>query len=298
MVKGYLYALLSTFCFALPTVFTVFAYQDGLTPQSLVFNQTLIAAILLTLYIKWIGVPLPRPTLRSTVDFFLAGAGKAITVMAMFMAISVMDVSLVMTLIFMYPASVVLLELFIDKKRLNPQQIAGLFCTLAGELFVLEVFQGDFSQLSAIGILLGLVSGLAWGWMIYWSNKQLGAFPPLIVTGYTTIVSVVLYLIMMPPLYLFTTPITLPMIGWSLFFGVIAQVVALLFMFTGINRIGAARFSIISVCELPITVLLAFLLLGEQMDAWQLIGGGLILSGIVLFDWAQFHAALVRSEAL
>lgn len=297
MVKGYLYSLFSTFCFALPTVFTVFAYRDGLTPQSLVFNQTLIAALLLVLYIKWIGQPFPRLGMRSATDFFLAGAGKALTVMTMFMAIDVMDVSLVMTLIFMYPAFVVLLELFIDKKSLNRQQVAGLVCTLAGELFVLKVFWGDFSQFSARGILLGLLSGLAWGWMIYWSNKKLSSYPPLVVTGYTTVVSLILYLFMMPPLYFFTTKLTLPMIGWSLFFGVIAQVVALLFMFTGIKRIGAARFSIISVCELPLTVLLAFFILGEQLDAWQLFGGLLIVAGIVLFDWSQIRTITAQREA-
>lgn len=296
MVKGYLYSLFSTFCFALPTVFTVFAYQDGLTPKSLVFNQTAIAAVLLLLYVMWTGEAFPRLTKQSTSDFFLAGAGKAVTVIAMFMAIKLMNVSLVLTLIFMYPAFVVLLEYFIDKKSLRIQQVLGLVCTFVGELLVLKIFQGEFQQLSAMGTLLGILSGVAWGWMIYWSNKKLSVFSSIIVTSYTTIISLILYLFMIPPIYLFTTKITLPMIGWSLFFGGVAQVLALLLMFTAIKRIGAARFSIISVFELPLTVFLAFLIVGEQMDFWQIVGGLLILTGIILFDWTQFRAGLLLRE--
>lgn len=163
---------------------------------------------------------------------------------------------------------------------------------------MLKVFQGEFQQLSAMGTFLGILSGLAWGWMIYWSNKKLSAYSAIVVTSYTTIISVILYLFMIPPLYLFTTKITLPMIGWSLFFGVISQVLALLFMFIAIKQIGAARFSIVSVFELPLTVLLAFLIVGEQMDIWQIAGGLCILSGIILFDWSQFRTVLAKREAM
>ncbi|WP_157071910.1 DMT family transporter, partial [Cupriavidus sp. HPC(L)] len=58
-------------------------------------------------------------------------------------------------------------------------------------------------------------------------------------------------------------------------------VLAILTFFAGLQRLGAAQASMLSTLEPVVTVLLAALLLGEQIGMTQAIGGGLILAGVL-----------------
>ncbi|RJS59215.1 DMT family transporter [Bacillus sp. PK3_68] len=286
MLKGYMYSFLSTIFFALPTVFLVLAYKDNLTPNSLILNQSLIAAILIFIYIKATGQKLPKLTRSNLIDFILTGAiGKAGTTIALFYAINYMSVSLVMTIVFMYPAIIIVLEYVFDKQKISLLQLWGLLIIFLGETLVMKVFQGEFYSLSLKGVALSLTASIAFGWMLYWTNKKLNTFEPVIVTGYTTFFCTICLLVLMPPVYLFTDKMTLPLIMWSLFFAITTSVLANLFLFASVKYIGAARSSIISILELPLTVLFAFLLLKEHMDIVQILGTTLIFLGICFFNW-------------
>jgi drug/metabolite transporter (DMT)-like permease len=55
-----------------------------------------------------------------------------------------------------------------------------------------------------------------------------------------------------------------------------------LFQAGAISRIGAERGALASTIGPPAALILGMLLLGEQPDAWQLLGTGIIVAGIVL----------------
>lgn len=50
----------------------------------------------------------------------------------------------------------------------------------------------------------------------------------------------------------------------------------------GIKKIGAARASLISTAEPPLCLLLAFLILGETLSLWQLLGSLLVFASMIL----------------
>ena len=53
-------------------------------------------------------------------------------------------------------------------------------------------------------------------------------------------------------------------------------------MYLGIRRIGAFHASVASIAGLPCILVLAYLILGERMNLWQMLGGGLILLSVAL----------------
>lgn len=59
---------------------------------------------------------------------------------------------------------------------------------------------------------------------------------------------------------------------------------AILLLFSGMEKIGAARASLLSTLEPFSAVLMAYFLLGEKLTFPQLIGGGLILVGIMVIE--------------
>ncbi len=74
--------------------------------------------------------------------------------------------------------------------------------------------------------------------------------------------------------------------GWGVAVGIAiaSTVVAILAMFAGMARIGAARASILSTLEPVITVILAALLLRESLGITQLVGGVLIVVSALLLN--------------
>ena len=65
---------------------------------------------------------------------------------------------------------------------------------------------------------------------------------------------------------------------------VICTVVPILTMYEAISRLGAARFSLVASVGPVLTILLAFLLLGERLMWVQAIGGFFILASVPVLE--------------
>jgi drug/metabolite transporter (DMT)-like permease len=68
----------------------------------------------------------------------------------------------------------------------------------------------------------------------------------------------------------------------ALFLALLVWLLPYLFLLRAIKLVGASRASLVSVAELPLTLLLAFLLLGERMVPLQIPGALLIVIGVVM----------------
>ena len=79
-----------------------------------------------------------------------------------------------------------------------------------------------------------------------------------------------------------TFPRTTP--GWIAIFAIalVSTVLPIVTFFAGLSRIGPTRASTISTFEPVVTVILAALILGESINALQLLGGFLILAAAVI----------------
>ena len=77
--------------------------------------------------------------------------------------------------------------------------------------------------------------------------------------------------------------------GWvgSIGLALIGTVVAVWAFFEGVKRIGAVDASMLSTLEPVVTVILAWVLLGERLTALNLCGGALILVAAVLLARAR-----------
>jgi len=84
-------------------------------------------------------------------------------------------------------------------------------------------------------------------------------------------------------------------VGWAAAIAVVSTVMPLAFLFAGLARIGPTTASIVSTIEPPVTVGLAFLVLGETLGAIQLAGGALVLAAVVMLQLPR-RAAVPRGE--
>jgi drug/metabolite transporter (DMT)-like permease len=80
--------------------------------------------------------------------------------------------------------------------------------------------------------------------------------------------------------------------GWLLLLLVVFSTVApVLMLAEGVRRVGAQRGAIVSTVGPPFTIVVAWLLLDEQLTAGQLLGTVLIVAGILAVERARRRAA-------
>jgi len=88
-----------------------------------------------------------------------------------------------------------------------------------------------------------------------------------------------------------------PGLGWLAAIAVVSTVAAIGLFFAGLRHVGSTTASIVSTAEPLTTVLLASVVLGESLDAVQLLGGALVLAGVVVLSIVR-PASLALRERL
>lgn len=141
-----------------------------------------------------------------------------------------------------------------------------------------------FGQATILGDLLIFGATLCWSGYTLLSRSMMRHYPALVVTGFSTVVGAV-------PLVVFALP-SLVQLEWSavsrnawlalLFSGTFGIGLAYLFWNFGVSRLGSTRTSLYSYLVPPVSLVAAWLWLGETLTLLQGLGAVLALSGVVL----------------
>lgn len=230
--------------------------------------------------------PLPRFRL------LLMGAFFAVAALCAFVGLDTpLPASTYVVLFFTFPAFVAIISLFMGE-RLRLAAWVALVMTMVGVMFTVP----DFAN-------LGLLDDPAEQGQL-WLGIGLAIFNAVVIAVYFLLVSRVLRehtamarasawtvtgtLGVMLIVCLLRGNITAPenVEAWLylLAVGVFSTAMPIFALNKGINKLGAARAAIINTLEPLMTMILALLLLNEQLTLIQWVGGGLIIASIVVLE--------------
>jgi drug/metabolite transporter (DMT)-like permease len=270
-------ALLSTVFLGWAPIFGKLAYGTGMMPLTVVAVRTLLAAGLLWLFylLFWRRhIPVTRYELAGCVA---VGLVNGIGSLFYYTALSRIDASLVSLINTSYPLWVVM---FLAASGQPLSRFTAISLLLAGFGVVL-LTQAQGATADALGIMLMLVSATTYGWHLVLGQWVVADTAPRAVALYVlstmAVVVGVARLLQSTPL----EPITLA--GWGAVTG-LGGVTALsrLFMFLGLGLLGGIQTALLGLSELFVTLLVAFVLLGERLTLWQWLGGGLLIAAGLL----------------
>lgn len=278
---GVLAVLASAAGFATVAIFIKYAYSAGATTLTVLTARFALAALLLALAARWqrVSLRLPRRVLAALLLLGMFGYG----LMAVLFAASLLYVpaSMAALLLYAYPAIVTLFAVGLGDETIHWRKALSLALCFAGLALVLGI---SSQQLSGSGIAFGLGSALVYAGYIVFSNRLLKAVPALAAATYVCLAAALLCAL--AGIATGSMDFDLPLQGWLSLLGIafFGTVVGVLGFLVGMNRVGPAAASIISMIEPVITVLLAAVLLGDCLSWPQLSGGMLILGGILLLQ--------------
>ena len=273
---GMAYIALSATAFGVMPFFANLAYRSGVTPTSLLFLRFGMAAVLLWALLLYKHSPLPR--VKTLLGLMLmGGVGYAGQSFSYFTALQYAPAGLVAVLLYLYPALVTGLSFVLLKQPITRLKWFALTLSLLGIVLVVGVQSGG--QLK--GILLAVLAAVIYAVYIMAGAKitqgtDIRVSSTIIITSAAVVYGV----------YGAWHGLSLPhsVMGWvgSIGLALVGTVVAVWAFFEGVRRIGAVDASMLSTLEPVVTVVLAWVLLGERLTVLNLCGGVLILVAAVL----------------
>jgi drug/metabolite transporter (DMT)-like permease len=302
-VLGLGLALFSAATFGTSGTFADSLMATGWSPGAVVTFRITIAALLLTLpgvrvlRGRW---HLLRSGLPSVLTFgFVAVAGCQV---CFFNAVQRLDVGVALLLEYSGILFVVVFLWVRHNQRPRKLTVIGGVAALAGLVLVLNPGTGG---IDALGVFWGLLAGTGLAVYFVLSSKSDDTLPPIalawaaMVVGAVTLI--VLDLVRVLPFEMHTSDVVLlhhsmswvvPVIGLAF----VAAAVAYAAGIAAARMLGAKVASFVGLTEVLFAVLIAWALLGQALDALQLLGGLVVLLGIALVRADDTSVEVAPSE--
>jgi drug/metabolite transporter (DMT)-like permease len=284
-MRGALLCLISAAAFATLGIFGKLAAGAGASVATTLLARFGLAALVFAVTLGVTGRlsalrRLPRRVIL--IGLGLGAAGYSLQSGLYFAAIGRMDVSLVALLLYTYPAFVTLAALALG--RVAPSPRIGAALTVASAGLVLVLLAAGTGTFDVAAALMAIGAALTYTTYILVSDRIVGEVDPfalalLVFTGATASFTAT---------GLATGSLDLALSGeawlWLVLIALVSTVVAGSAFFAGLRRVGPSEAAILSTFEPPVTVALAFAVLGERLTVTQLAGGALVLAALTLLQ--------------
>jgi drug/metabolite transporter (DMT)-like permease len=281
---GVLWVFLAACSFGAGAILIKLAYVTGLQPSQLLPLQNLVS-ILCLWPLLLMGKGFPKLHRADWLKLILQGLlGNFAISVCYFWSAQRIDVSLLSIILFTYPGFVLLYAMGVEKHRATAGECAALFLALGGGALAVGPLQTFSGSMNRWGLILAVGAAISYAFMNIHGARLARDLSSMAITTITSTVSTLALAAVLPPEHWISLPLSatqwLHIIGLAL----LSTVLPLNLLYLGIRRIGAFHASLISVAELPCILVLAFFLLGERINTWQMVGAGMIVLGLIVMQ--------------
>ncbi|ATW25751.1 DMT family transporter [Candidatus Formimonas warabiya] len=286
---GVLFTLAAAMFFGTGAIIIKLAYRIDISSWDFLTLQYICScAMLLPIYYlnRWRsgGAPVPRKVLgRLALQGVVGSFGGSIF---LFLGFQYVGAAVGTVLFYSYPAFVTLGAILFFKEKAGLSQYSCLAITFLGTILTIDFWTVSVANTPAQGVGLIMVSALCYTFFSLYGQRNLSDSSSLEITTFTQLFAFLACIIVKPPLFLLEG-----ISYYALFLGFVmalfTSVCSYFLLLKGMSLIGASKASIISTFEIPFTIILALIILGERLAFWQFLGAALIVGSIIYLDLAE-----------
>lgn len=305
--RGYFICLTATALWSSTGIFIRYLTETyQMPPLLLAFWRDLILVVALILVLLQIKPAVLRLERRHVIFFALFGFEISLFNSLWTVSVALNGAAVATVLAYSSAAFTAILGWRLFSERLGPHKILAVIFSLAGCVFVSGAFNPSVWQVNPLGVLTGVLSGLAFaGYSLMGKSASRRGVNPWTTLLYSFTFAVPLILLYnltyawLPPGL--GTPNLLwlggSLAGWGiLIFLAVGPTIGGFGLYTvSLTTLPASVANLIATLEPVMTAGLAFILLGERFSATQWVGGALIISGVVMLRLSERPAAVVPS---
>jgi drug/metabolite transporter (DMT)-like permease len=284
--KGYLCVMAAAIMWASSGTAGKALFQTGITPIELVQIRVTLSSVFLLICFGIFSRHLLRIRLRDILYFLLlGGAAMAMVQLSYFYAISKIQVSAAILLEYLAPILVAAYSILFWNERLTAVKITALLLAMAGCFLVVGGYDLQLLNMNRAGILWGLTSAVSFASYTLLGERGLHRYPPWTVIFYAFVfATLTLNIAYKPANYLLADYYSPTQLGCLLYIVIIGTIIPFGLYFVGVNHIRSTRTTITATLEPISAAFMAFYVLGEVLQPFQIVGGMSVISAIVLLQ--------------
>jgi drug/metabolite transporter (DMT)-like permease len=301
-IKGYLYVILAAVMWASSGTAGKGLFRGGISPLELVQVRVTLSSLLLAGGLVIFFRKLLRVRLRDLGYFLLLG-GVAMVLMqgAYFYAISKIQVAAAILIQYLAPVLVAFFSVCFWNERLTAYKLLALILALAGCYLVVGGYNLQLLHMNLSGIMGGLGAAVSFAAYTLLAERGMHRYGPWTVLFYAMVFSALSLHIVYSPFRYISPGFRAEQWMWILYISLVGTILPFGLFFMGINHIRSTRAIITATLEPIAAGLMALIFLGEVMEPLQILGGGMVISAIVLLqvqkEQDELAPALIRANS-
>lgn len=292
--KGFVCGILAAICYGTNPFGALPLYAEGVNTSSVLFYRFSMAVLMLglMLMVQRKSFLVTRGELKTLASLGVLFAASSITY---YQSFRFMDAGIASTILFVYPVMVAVIMAAFFREKVTATTIFAIVLALMG---IGLLYKGDGGvSLSAMGVLLVMVSSLTYAVYIVVVNQSIIRMSSLKLTFYVLLIcwlSLWAYSLSSPELSLMLPPSPR---AWffACWLGLVPTVLSLVLMTVAVHEVGATPTAIMGALEPLTAVVIGVLVFQEVLTLRLVVGIILILSAVLLIVLGkQVHLVTIR----
>ena len=285
-LKGVLLIALGASSYGMLATFVKMAYSEGFTTPEVTiaqFTYGILGIVLINTIQKLQNKnQATTASTKTIIQLMVAGTSLGMTSVFYYLAVKYIPVSIAIVLLMQTVWMGVLFEMLLEKKIPSAQKIISVFVVLVGTALATNIIENKLVT-DWRGIVLGLLSAASFTTTMFTANR--------VGIGVSS-AQRSLFMLLGGAVIVFGFAIANQtgdfqfeiFAKWGIILALFGTIIPPLLFNAGFPLTGIGLGSIVSALELPVSVLMAYFLLNENINTWQWIGIVLIILAIVIMN--------------
>jgi len=286
VLKGVFLVAIGATTYGMLATFVKMAYSEGYTTAEVTTSQFILGIIGILLINAFQKAKhkdkVVKATKKNIFSLMLAGTSLGMTSLFYYLAVKYIPVSIGIVLLMQTVWMGVLLEMILEKKLPSKQKVIAVIIVLIGTVLATNIIHNDVA-LDWRGLAWGVLAAASFTTTMFTANS---------VATEISSAQRSLYMLLGGAVIVFSfaiatqvTPFNFEIfMKWGIILALFGTIIPPMLMTAGFPLTGIGLGSIVSALELPVSVMMAYILLDEQVVLSQWIGIVLIILAIIIMN--------------
>ncbi|WP_125719250.1 EamA family transporter [Flavobacterium ustbae] len=286
VLKGVFLVALGATTYGMLATFVKMAYTEGYTTAEVTTSQFIYGILGILLINLFQRIKNKNSAVKASpkniFNLMLAGTSLGMTSLFYYLAVKYIPVSIGIVLLMQTVWMGVLLEMILEKKLPSKQKVIAVCIVLFGTVLATNIINNDI-ELDWRGLLWGMLAAASFTTTMFTANSVATEISSAQRSLYMLLGGAVIVFS-----FAFATQVTAfnleIFLKWGIVLSLFGTIIPPLLMTAGFPLTGIGLGSIVSALELPVSVMMAYILLNEKVIFSQWVGIVLIILAIIIMN--------------
>ncbi|CZR77961.1 putative inner membrane transporter YicL [Clostridioides difficile] len=282
--KGYVFIAIAGLLWATLGLFGKFLMGNGLTSEQVAFTRLFFGFIVLGVYSSIRTPQILKINKKGIIYSVIIGIiCQAMFNLCYFKAIDIAGVSIAAVLLYTSPLFLAIFSKICYKENITRSKLFSLILCFIGAIMAVTGRRLDFQGLNAFGLLLGVLSAIAYALMPTISKNALKEFSSSTILVYSFLFGAIFMIPSSRPWEILNYAKDLDVLSCMLMLGIVPAALAYIFYAAGISKgVELSVAGVVASVELVGSVIIGCTILGESFSLGKLFGVMLMLISAVV----------------